>query len=439
MRSLLLALLALLVLSQAAAAQTIDWIEWDPMAIRSTRTDAVPLVLQSTNIVSIRLDLAAGGSIALTNAGGGRFTGSVSAAAALFDYQADDVNTNFVGFLHVFGPGSVDGGAYNLFIGVLDGRVPAVAVTNLPNNARRSARILNLYRPAFGEDVQQAANAFYSYLPDRFDFLQVAFTLPTYFQNRYHFQVTNDVTGIGLPILHNASAFGSAGHLLGISVFPDDTYFDCAASAFSHELGHQWINFSKNPAVQPGPHWPLSTMAHGVMGFNIAGTNVGGQYPWALQPQGNGTYKFVAEQTTREFSDFDLYLMGLMPAREVTPGLVLANQTQTPCNGCVVQGAVISVPVDALIAADGPRSPAAAWPKLFHVATVVVTRDRPLTDDELAYFDYFAARGEATGPLPFAGGFERGTTKPFFLATRTRASVDLLLDPAPKRRHAIRH
>src|SRR2546421_9045687 len=44
---------------------------------------------------------------------------------------------------------------------------------------------------------QQAAQQFYGYYHDDFDFLQVVFTQPSYLANRYHFAVRNDVDGIG--------------------------------------------------------------------------------------------------------------------------------------------------------------------------------------------------------------------------------------------------
>jgi hypothetical protein len=51
-----------------------------------------------------------------------------------------------------------------------------------------------------------------------------------------------------------------------------------------------------------------------------------------------------------------------------------------------------------------------------------------LNDDELALFDYFAARGEAVAPLQFSSGFENGMTKPFYLATGGRGFLITQLD-----------
>jgi hypothetical protein len=79
-----------------------------------------------------------------------------------------------------------------------------------------------------------------------------------------------------------------------------------------------------------------------------------------------------------------------------------------------------------------------AAPKFFDIAVVVISRDRLLTDDEMAVLEYFAARGEATTSLPFTAGFARGTTKPFYLATRGLGRVDLRFEHPPRRR-AARH
>jgi hypothetical protein len=75
---------------------------------------------------------------------------------------------------------------------------------------------------------------------------------------------------------------------------------------------------------------------------------------------------------------------------------------------------------------------------LFDVGVVVISRDRLLTDDEMAILEYFAARGESTTSLPFTSGFDRGTTKPFYVATRGLGRVDLRLEHQPRRR-AARH
>lgn len=132
-----------------------------------------------------------------------------------------------------------------------------------------------------------------------------------------------------------------------------------------------------------------------------------------------------------EFSDFELYLMGLLPPSAVAPGIVVQGN---PCSGCILPSSTITI--SDVIAVNGPRVPdASAAKKLFDVAVLVISRDRLLTD-QMAVLEYFAARGEATTSLSYTSGFSRGTTKPFYVATRGLARVDLRLDHPPRRRAA---
>jgi hypothetical protein len=427
---------ALLVSAGNAFGQAIVWEKLDPMAIRTTRTEPVAFEMQTSGSVSnVRLDYAAGGSLTLTPAGGGRFTGSIPAGKALEGYASDDVNHNFIGFARLLGSGGDVLSSFNTFVQVLDSRVPAVAIRDLGGNARATTRILNLYRPGIGiNDVMTAAQQFYGYFHDDFDFLQVLYSIPNYPGNRYHFAVRNDVTGIGSAIFNNATQYGSAGKLQGITVYPIDSFFDLAESAFSHELGHQWIMFLKNASLLPGPHWPPSTLARGIMGFNIPGSNVGGDFPYEVTAVTGTTARVRQSTVTQEYSDLDLYLMGFVPASAVAPAIVVQS---SGCVDCVVASSTITV--NDVMAVNGTRSPDVnASQKSFRVANVVISRDRLLTDDEMAILEYFAARGEATTPLPYTSGLARGTTKPFYLATRTIGHVDFRLTQTPPRRRSVK-
>jgi hypothetical protein len=424
----------------AAANAQFDWILWDPMAIRADRAEPAQLEIQvrttgrgaPSGVTAARIDFAGGGSLNLTPLGSGRFSASIPAARLLYDYRPDDLNHNFVGFIRLLDSSNAVIVSFNAFINVVDANTPPAAVITLPNDARQSQHILNLHRPLIAsEDVRPAVQQFYSYFPDAFDFVQVVFTLPSYHGNRYHSVIRNDVSGVGLNIYDNTSQYGSAGRLKGVTVFPIDFFFDAGETAFSHEIGHQWINYLNHPKLTPGPHWPPSTMATGVMGFNIPGGGVGGEFNYAINSAGPGTYRLTSvEGSAKEFSDFDLYLMGLIPASAVSPGIVLEG---TACENCILAGSTITV--DDIIATQGPRLPAStASQKSFRVGTVVISRDRLLNDDEMALLESFAARGEARAPLPYSSGFSKGTTKPFFVATRELATVDLRLVVTPRRR-----
>jgi hypothetical protein len=441
MRSPATVVLFLFLAASSAPAQTISWEKWDPMAVRTTRTDPATLEVQigtgrgvQVPVSAVRLDFAKGGSLMLTPAGAGLFSGSVPASKLLDGYTPAEVNHNFVGFLRLLGSAGETLASYNTLIQVVDGNVSSVTIRDLGGNARASDRIVNLYRSGIGViDLETAALQFYSYFRDDYDFLQIVFTMPSYAVNRYHFAVRNDVSGIGLSIFNNDAQYGSAGRLLGITVFPIDFFFDGAESAASHELGHQWINFLKNPILNPGaPHWPASTMARGIMGMSVTGTGEGGDFPYDITAVTATTAKLTAAAVTQEFCDLDLYLMGFIPPSSVAPGIVVQG---TPCNNCVLPSTTITI--SDVIAANGPRIPdSAVAQKSFRVATMVITRDRLLNDDEMAVLEYFAARGEATTALPYTSGLSKGTTKPFYVATRGIGHLDLRLSQTPRRRSA---
>ncbi len=164
-----------------------------------------------------RLDFAAGGSLTLTPLGNGRFSATVAAAQLLHDYKPDDVNRNFAGFIRLLDERNSVIASYNAFVSVVDGNIPTVNITARGNDARQTARLLNVHRPLIKlADVRTAVQLFYAYFPDDFDFVQVVFTAPSYPANRYHANVRSDVSGIGLNLSNEAAQWGSAGRLLGI-------------------------------------------------------------------------------------------------------------------------------------------------------------------------------------------------------------------------------
>src|ERR1043165_9840377 len=59
-------------------------------------------------------------------------------------------------------------------------------------------------------------------LDDEYEFLQLLF-VRSYFENRYHGASRNDIKGIGQSQFNNDAQFGSAGRMLGYSVFPYPT------------------------------------------------------------------------------------------------------------------------------------------------------------------------------------------------------------------------
>jgi hypothetical protein len=271
------------------------------------------------------------------------------------------------------------------------------------------------------------AQRFYAVYGDDYDFLNIAST-PPYNGNRYHLAVKNDVTGIGVSVFDNSALYRSAGRLQGINRYPIPGFFDLGETTLMHETGHQWINFLEIPALQAGiPHWPISSLSPFVMGYGERGGQ-GLHFGYELLAQGGGEYRLRWAPDRRvAYADLELYLMGLLPAEVVGEHFSFPDQGQQLCDGCVLRGAV-PVRVQDVIDAYGPRRP--AYPSAraeLSMATIVVTTQRPLTHREMAFFDYFAARGEAREPLAFTSGFARGTSLPFFVATGGRGTLSTTL------------
>jgi hypothetical protein len=145
-------------------------------------------------------------------------------------------------------------------------------------------------------------------------------------------------------------------------------------------------------------------------------------FPWELVPQAAGQYLVqMSPGVIPEYTPMDLYLMGLLEPAGVPPFVVLDPPDQPLVANTTVTGSMVSV--NDVIAAVGPRVPPASWPRNYNMATVVVSRLRPLTDREMAFFDYFTARAEATEPLPYKISHAAGEAKPFALATQGRGSL----------------
>lgn len=347
--------------------------------------------------------------------------------------QPNDVFRLFIGYARPYS-GSTSPGRYNIFIDVVNSSVPSFTLTQDAPDVQHTDYLVNIRMPAaFPTSVTQTGfpdqrritSRFYELFPDDVDFLNIIY-FPSYFQNRYHYQVRNSVTGIGARIFDTGSQYGSASKLQGISVFPIPSLYDGAETGFQHELGHQWINFLRvAPVVSGIPHWPYSTMASGIMGLSIPPTGQGGSFACQIIPEGTGV-RLTPRTEQPVFGDLDLYLMGLLPASQVAEQIVLNDGVYTACAGTLPATSFTRLGVADLIAnpSIGPRSPdASAAPKTFRIATVFVTRDNLLPPEAMSLYSFFAQRAELTTEVPIHLAFLKATDKPFALSTRSLGSL----------------
>lgn len=170
--------------------------------------------------------------------------------------------------------------------------------------------------------------------------------------------------------------------------------------AFGQELGHAWLSFVY--ADVPGESEKLMlgrSEAHWNFYMHTDGSPIEG-HRWI--DHGGGDFEAV-KLDKYQFSDLDLYLMGLMPPEEVQPWFLIKdphdcidsskeNMECAPVDGFQfqadqyrVKGTRLDLTIDDVIAAEGPRMPAYPdAPNEFSLSFILIKRpDETLCDDEL--------------------------------------------------------
>jgi uncharacterized protein (TIGR03437 family) len=133
------------------------------------------------------------------------------------------------------------------------------------------------------------------------------------------------------------------------------------------------------------------------------------------------------------FTDFDLYLMGLLDASQVREQYMVTDAAKIQAAasqscagvGMLNPGQFRTLRVQDLIDANGgPRVPSAAnAPKNYRVANLVLSRDGLLSPEEMAYFELMARRAEERGLMPYNSGRAGGMAHPWFSATGGRGTL----------------
>jgi hypothetical protein len=407
---------------------------WTPAVIPETQSDPVLYeVVMTGKPTSATLSLEAGGTIELRDdgaggdkvAGDGTWTASIPAATILGRNTPEWVNRPYLGALKLGGAS----GTYNVFAEVWTAAIGTRTVYPVEGGGQETDYVVN-----YTASADQLANLdpavwtrrFYAAHPDQFDFINVVAVAGAR-DNRHHIVLKNTVSGTGDPKRDNSGQYGSAGHLLGLTVFPMSPAFDAAGKAFSHEIGHQWMNFLPiQPFAASSPHWPRGSVAMNVMGFSIGPLSEGGEFPYTFSADSHGGYLVgqadPANSTT--FSMLELYLMGLARADEVPDYFTLKDQQRTLIYGQTLAAAdVVPLRLADIVAAVGPRSPDVDHAqKAFRAATIVLS-EQPLDARAMALFDYFARRGEARATQACADGRVPATCKPWYVATGGRSTM----------------
>ena len=416
--------------------ESLQYSWFDQQTIPITTTSSLRFSAQTDGYAtSARLVLAAGGQIVpMTNRGNGLWDATLTPLQLTCSYQLGKYkfNHSFVGLLEFF-DGDVPETPVSLYININDNQIQPVTIRAIDAQAQKTANVANLAMPNLDRitpDVKQVTQKFYNYFGDNYDFLAVVY-VPMRNENRFFMSVRHDAQGIGTQPLNRTAEYGSKGRLLGIVQFPLHTLFDLGATATSHEIGHQWINFLAGPKLPQFqgvvPHWPISSLANGIMGYQCCNNSQGLQFPYTFVPQANGNYLVRNTGVSQSFNDMELYLMGLLPASQVGKHFVFPDQKREVKNGETWANA-IPFTVDDVIKAYGPRVPEYGKAQTkFRIATIVVSPSL-LSPSEMAFFEYFAARGGSKSEMDYSAGHASGKTLPFYLATGKRGCLITTLD-----------
>ncbi|MCP4655849.1 MAG: hypothetical protein GY856_10570 [bacterium] len=217
---------------------------------------------------------------------------------------------------------------------------------------------------------QWVAQSFLEHNPDTYDFIVVvtnfSFNAGGEVEGLY-WEISNDVYGIGIDTFDLSADFGSSrlqGYVdvnnIDVGIRPDGTLDDHFLDVLSHELGHRWLarcsfvdgsgQVSDDLLGIENAHWSY-----------LLDSDASYMYGSRWSENEDGT--FTATGVMQHFSDLDLYLMGLLDAFEVAPFSLLINSQippdQPPSLGDVISADEITVTIDQVIAAEGPRIPAA--------------------------------------------------------------------------------
>jgi hypothetical protein len=246
-------------------------------------------------------------------------------------------------------------------------------------------------------DYNQAwdlASMLYQKLKDHFDFIIVATDQPqvptgTYYGRFYN--ARNDIRGLGKNIFDNTARFGSGGRLQGLIHLTSTAGLKDGPSL--HELLHNWAHSMDAIPTEVSGHW----------GYSNIGGQLGGWEPGSLEELGTNRYKARNPRTgefgawgananggnSLPYSQFELYLMGLIPADEVGHDIRIARDFEwvDTTTGEFSASSISTVTMDEIIAAHGQRIPDVSQSqKDFSILYLILT-DRPLSAAEWARHD----------------------------------------------------
>ncbi len=337
------------------------------------------------------------------------------------DYTAYTLRSNDRGidqptayFGRFLGPddGIDDSVSMSVRFGVLG--LPAPAVTVIDETAQYASHVVNLVIPTFGDgrvgddygfDLEAAAKAFYAHFDDSYEILSFVpvDSHPSASYAAFHRDVQNAILGTGGSRFSRATRYGSNGRLLGVELFATGAYAENRLA--NHELTHTWgHNYDwasiAGVTTPDAVHTPLMNGGESLVSRILS--------PW-LRVGGTAEAP-VIERTPvpARHHPLEMYAMGLIEPNDIPPMRLLINQWQfvetRPAAGVELEPAHRTATIDDILRTHGPRQGPVY--REINRATVVVSRDRLLSAEEMAYWNFVAARLEdpnRTGIVDYDG------------------------------------
>ena len=379
--------------------------------LQPTTTGPITLALTDpADIDKVEIAFTTGDFISLAKIASYKWSVSVEATKLLQNYKSGEPQV-FVGYLDTY-KGASRIARYNLFLMVRSNLMPDVAIQNLGPNMQMSNHVFNL----------------------RHDTLFLGGTTSTFSTVWNAIQPTVQTTIGQRDFNALVGQVGAIANRTGGSIlaFPNAGFFDLANKGTVHEIGHKWLAFSNHPLLNASPHWAPGNAADGIEGFSVPGGQ-GLEFPFHLEPGSlSTTTKVCRKPAAREFNELELYKMGLVSS--FLPVLQFSDQAKTNAwllntgivPDCGTSYAELDIPskyvtFSDVIATDGPTPPATQTS--FTLGTTVLSAGRLYTSNEMAYFEYMAARGEGTLPVQVWEGFSAYTSQPFYAATGGRMTL----------------
>ncbi len=274
------------------------------------------------------------------------------------------------------------------------------------------------------------AKAFLREFADDYDHLIVWLDFPQSLGSAFAFEVTikNEVRGLGFDTFDFSQQVGSKGRLRSfvqmgtLSRYPQDinqTFLgtNTTLDVLGQESGHRWLAFPRfiDGNGQPNDALLGRDLAHWSFCANSLASDMEGN-----EIREDGGDHFTTVDATSRYSPLDQYMMGLIPAEDVPPFFFVEpciNRGAAPEVGAGIVGHRVDVTIDQIIAAEGPRVPAAnKSPHTFNMAFILVASGDGPSDEGIAHVEriraawepYFAQATDGNGTVSTALKLRRG-------------------------------